>query len=335
MAIRWGIIGASKVAREFVIDAIRAQPDGEVVAVMSSDPDRAREYARAEGIPACYTDISAMFAGTPIDAVYISTTNELHHAQTLAAAKAGKHVLCEKPLAMSVADAREMMEACRDAGVVMATNHHLRNAATHRAMRDAVKAGRIGRPMAARLAVAFHVPPHLGGWRMSRPDAGGGIVLDTTTHCVDSLRFVLDDDPVEVTSMTQMGGLAQVGLEDGAMSIFRFRSGLIAQTHESFMAMAAPIGFEVLGTAGTLVGRDVMYQRPLGGVTLSTAEGTTELPSPSENLYVRGIGQFHAAIRGEGRPAASAADGVWSLAAALAVLESARTGRAVKIDPGL
>ena len=335
MTIRWGIVGASRVAREFVIDAIRQQPDGEVVAVMSSDADRAKAYAAANDISAWYTDLNAMLAGG-IDAVYVSTTNELHCLQTIAAARAGKHVLCEKPLAMTLAEAHAMVDACRAAGVVMGTNHHLRNAGSQRAMREAIKEGRIGRPLAARVAVAFHVPEEFADtWRMVRPEAGAGIVLDTTTHCIDSLRFILDDDPVDVTSMVQSGGLARGGIEDGAMSIFRFRSGLMAQTHEAFTGMAAPVEFEVLGTEGTLIGRNVMYQRPIGTVTLSTASGETELPVDGENLYVRGLRHFHAAIRGQGEPVATGADGVWSLAGALAVLESAKTGRAVRIEPGV
>ena len=98
-------------------------------------------------------------ADPAVDIVYVSTTNELHRPQTLAAAAAGKHVLCEKPLALTVAEAREMVAACRAAGVVMGTNHHLRNAATHRAMRDAIAAGRIGRPLFARVFHAVYLPP--------------------------------------------------------------------------------------------------------------------------------------------------------------------------------
>ncbi len=95
-ALRWGLIGASTIAREWVIDAIRAQPRNEVVAVLSTDAQRGTDFARARGIPSSYTELGALLASPAVDAVYISTTNELHKAQTLAAAAAGKHVLCEK-----------------------------------------------------------------------------------------------------------------------------------------------------------------------------------------------------------------------------------------------
>jgi 1,5-anhydro-D-fructose reductase (1,5-anhydro-D-mannitol-forming) len=231
--VRWGLIGASTVAREWMIDAIRAQPDGEVVAVASSNAERGARFAAEMGIPQTYSSMDALLADGAVDAVYISTTNELHHAQTLAAAAAGKHVLCEKPLALTLADARAMVGACARAGVVLGTNYHLRNAATHRAMRAAIKAGQIGRPLAARVFHAVHLPEHLHGWRLERADAGGGVIFDITVHDADTLRFVLDDEPLDVVALTQAAGMAQGSLADGVMAVASFRSGLIAQLQDA------------------------------------------------------------------------------------------------------
>ena len=128
----WGLIGASDIARTRMIEAIRTQPNNTVVAVMSSQIARAQSYAAETNIPRAYDSLDALLSDPEVDVVYISTTNELHAQQTLAAARAGKHVLCEKPLALALDDAREMVATCQAAGVVMATNHHLRNAATHR-----------------------------------------------------------------------------------------------------------------------------------------------------------------------------------------------------------
>ena len=329
--IGWGLIGASTIAREWMIGAIRAQPDGEVVAVLSSDAERGRRFAADNGIATSHTRLEDLLADAAVDAVYISTTNELHCAQTLAAAAAGKHVLCEKPLALTVTDAVRMVAACRDAGVVMGTNHHLRNAATHRTMREAIQAGRIGKPLAARVFHAVYLPPHLQGWRIDRPDAGGGVVLDITVHDADTLRFVLDDEPVEVVALEQTAGLAK-GLEDGVMAVVRFGSGVVAQLHDAFTVRHAGTGFEVHGSEGSLVARDVMTQRPVGEVVLRNEQGSEALPLDHENLYARSLREFHGAIRGQGRPAATGEDGVRSLALALAVRKSAREGRRVRLD---
>ena len=331
--VRWGLIGASTIAREWLIDAIRAA-GGEVVAVLSSDPERAKRFAAENGIATAVTSIDALLGGS-VDAVYISTTNELHYSQTLAAAAAGKHVLCEKPLALDLADARRMVEACKAAAVIMGTNHHLRNAATHRALRAAIKQGRIGRPLFARVFHAVYLPPHLQGWRLTTPGAGAGVIMDITVHDADTLRFVLDDEPAEVIALAQSSGMAAGGIEDGVMGAIRFRSGLIAQFHDAFTTKFATTGFEVHGTEGSLIATNCMTQRPVGEVLLRTAAGEESLPIDHENLYARALKAFHAAIRGEGAPAATGEDGVRSMAVALAAREAAATGRIVTVDPGL
>lgn len=331
---RWGLVGASTIAHEWVIDAIRGV-GGEIVSLMSTDTARGASYAADHRIGRSVTDLADLLGDPEIDAVYISTTNDLHHRQAIAAAQAGKHILCEKPLATSLDHARDMVKAARAAGVVMATNHHLRGASSHRAMRDAIAAGRIGQPMAARVCHATYLPKNLQGWRIERPEAGGGAILDLTVHDTDTLRFVLGDDPVEVVAFDQHGGMGKSGLEDAAMGTLRFGSGLLAQFHDAFTTPYAVTGFEVHGTEGSLIGRHVMTQKPFGTVTLRNAAGETELPLDTTNLYQRTLAAFDAAIAGKGKPLCSGEDGVWSLATGLAVMKAARTGQSVRIETGL
>jgi 1,5-anhydro-D-fructose reductase (1,5-anhydro-D-mannitol-forming) len=328
----WGLIGASTIAAEHMIGAIRAQQGHEVVAVASSSAARAKEYAGAHGIAGAYDSVASLLADPGVRAVYISTTNELHRDQVLAAAAAGKHVLCEKPLALTLDDARQMVDACAAAGVVMATNHHLRNAATHRRIRQAVQEGAIGKPLFARVFHAVYLPPHLQGWRIDRPGAGGGVTLDITVHDADTLRFILGAEPVEAAALSQSASLAQQGLEDGVMAVLRFDNGVLAQLHDAFTTPFAGTGIEVHGDKGSIVGRNVMTQRPVGEVYLRDASGERQLEVEHENLYVRGVARFCAAMRGDGLPAATANDGLRSLATALAVLEACRTGSTVRID---
>lgn len=334
MSTRWGLIGASTIAHEWVIDAIRGV-GGEIVSVMSTSAERGAKYASDHGIAKSVTGLDALVSDPAVDAVYISTTNELHRDQVLAAAKAGKHILCEKPLAMSLDDACTMVEAAREAGVIMATNHHLRGAATHRAMRDAIAAGKIGKPLAARVCHAGYLPDHLQGWRLDKPESGGGVILDITVHDTDTLRFVLGDDPVEAVAFGQHGGMAKAGLEDAAMGVIRFKSGLIAQFHDGFTTRYAVTGFEVHGSEGSLIARNCMTQRPIGSVTLRNADGEQELELDHRNLYESTLIAFDEAIAGKGKPLCSGEDGVWSLATGLAVMEAAASGRTASIQPGL
>jgi 1,5-anhydro-D-fructose reductase (1,5-anhydro-D-mannitol-forming) len=332
--IGWGLIGASTIARQFMIRAITSQPDSRVVAIASRDPARGRAFAAEHGIPSVYDSVEALLADPAVSAVYISTTNELHAPQTLAAARAGKHVLCEKPLALTLDDARAMVAACRAAGVVLGTNHHLRNAVTHRAIRQLIKDGAVGRPLAARVFHAVYLPEALQTWRLHDPAAGGGVVLDITVHDADTLRFDLDDEPVEATAMTASQGMASQGLPDAVMGVLRFRSGLLAQFHDAFTIRHTLTGIEVHGTEGSILARDVMTQQPRGQIVLRRGDQEEIIdPGPHEDLYTRAVRLFNAAIRGEGQPAANGEDGVRSLAVALAVAESAATGRTVPIDP--
>ena len=332
--IRWGLIGASNIAREHVINAIRVN-GGEVLSVMSANAARANDYAAANGIPSATDRLDGLLERDDIDAVYISTTNELHRDQALAAAKAGKHILCEKPLALDLADAHAMVDAAKAAGVVFATNHHLRNAGAHRSMRAAIAEGRIGRPLAARVFHAVYLPPFLQGWRINKPEAGGGVILDIAVHDADTLRFVLGDEPESVEALTQSAGMGESGLEDAVMTIACFNSGLIAQTHDAFTAKYAGTGFEVHGTEGSLIARDVMTQKPIGSLVLRNADGEHAIDFDRGDLYVRALGAFHGAVKGEGEPAATGEDGIRSLAFGLAVAKAAATGTRVTVETGL
>ena len=327
----WGLLGASTIAAEHMIAAIRRQPGHDVLGVASSSPERGKEYAHRHGIATAYSSVDALLADPSIRAVYISTTNDLHRSQVLASAAAGKHVLCEKPLALTLDDALAMVKACRDAGVVMATNHHLRNASTHRKIRDLVRQGAIGKPLFARVFHAVYLPPHLQGWRLDKPQAGGGVILDITVHDADTLRFILDAEPVEAVGMSQSSAMARAGLEDGVMAILRFDNGVLAQLHDAFTVGHADTGIEIHGELGSIMGRNVMTQQPVGDVLLRTAAGEQSVAIEHENLYQRGVAAFCAAIEGHGAPAATAEDGVRSLAVALAVVAACRTGTLMRI----
>ena len=241
--------------------------------------------------------------GKDIDAVYVATTNDKHKAQVLAAAKAGVHVLCEKPLALKLSDAHQMVTACKAAGVVMGTNHHLRNAATMRAMRDAVAGGKIGKPLFARVFHAVYLPAHLQGWRIKDAKAGSGVVMDITVHDADTLRFVLGDEPVSVSALTQHGGMSGPGIEDGVMGVVRFKNGVLAQFHDAFTTHYATTGFEVHGSEGSLFGTNCMTQRPVGRSCCATPTANTSCLC-QENLYERWVRAFHDADARQG-PAGS------------------------------
>lgn len=323
--MRWGLIGASTIAEQHMIGALRAAGQ-DVGAVVSTTKARAVDFAARNGIAVAGDDLAALLADPAIGAVYISSTNEKHHAQALAALAAGKLVLCEKPLAMTVAEAAEMVRAAKMAGCTFATNHHLRCSGSHRTIRDLIARGRIGRVLSLRLFHAVHLPEALRGWRINDAGAGGGVIPDITVHDADVARFLLGEDPVSVVAQMTSSGLGQ-GVEDSAMSVWSMPSGAMVQAHESFTHAYAGSGLEVHGTEGSIFATGVMTQLPVGEVTLVTARGRETMPYPPHNLYVQGVTDFLSAAAGQGQPAATGRDGVASLAVALAVREAARTGQ--------
>ncbi|MDP3197947.1 Gfo/Idh/MocA family protein [Tabrizicola sp.] len=328
--MRWGLIGASTIASQHMIGAIRAAGDV-IAAVVSTSMSRAQDYATHHDIPAASDQLDLVLEDASIVAVYISSTNEKHRAQTLAAIAAGKHVLCEKPLAMTVVEAVDMARLAEAEGVVLATNHHLRCSGSHRAVRDLIRAGRIGRVLSLRLFHAVHLPPHLQGWRINDPAAGGGVIPDITVHDADVARFLLGEDPVAVVAQMGASGLGQ-GVEDSAMSVWSMPSGAMVLSHESFTHPFAGSGLEVHGTEGSIFATGVMMQLPVGEIALVTAAGRTAVPFSPHDLYLQGVTDFLAAVEGKGQPAATGWDGVASLAVALAVRKAARTGIRQVVD---
>lgn len=327
--MRWGLVGASTIAAEWMIDAIRTN-GGEIIGVQSGSASHGQEYARQHNIPYSTTELEALLDQQP-DAIYISSVNDKHRAQLEAAAKRGIHVLCEKPLAMGLDDAKAMVQVCADNNVRFATNHHLRWAASHQAMRAAIAAGEIGEVRSARVFHAVFLPPHLQGWRIDNPAAGGGVVLDITVHNCDILAYLLGEYPQEVVSMTDHK-LFGDKVEDEAMSVWRYPSGVLAYTHESFATPHAGHGIEIHGSEGSLVGESVMSQQPVGRVYLQRNGKREEIELNPHNLYHAGVADFVAAVKESREPACDGIAGTRSLAVALAVLESAAKGKKVTVD---
>ncbi|MEX3010724.1 Gfo/Idh/MocA family protein [Hoeflea sp. TYP-13] len=331
--MQWGLIGASTIASEHVIAAIRAQEGNSIKSVLSSNPQRGADYAAKHSIPQSVTDLDTVVGDPDIAAVYISTTNEKHYAQAMAAIAQGKHVLCEKPLAMTLGEAVEMVHAADKAGVVFATNHHLRNAGSHLAIRDLIQSGRLGQVLSVRIFHAVHLPAHLQGWRINDAAAGGGVIADIVVHDADTVRFYLGEDPVDVVAKAGASGMGQ-GVEDSVMSVWSMPSGAMVQTHESFTHAFAGTGIEVHGTEASVIGRNVMTQQPVGEIALVDEDGRQDISYSGHGLYVRSLSLFTQAIAGNGRPAADGVDGVKSLAVALAVRDAAESGQTVRVDYG-
>ena len=333
-SLRWGLVGASDIAATRVVPAIR-DAGHTAVAVLSSSSERAQDYANRNGLDFGTSDLDVLLGRDDIDAVYVSTTNELHHRQVLAAVAAGKHVLCEKPLAMTMADAWEMVDAAERAGVVLATNHHLPAAGTHRRIRELVADGAVGDVVAVRVFHAVSLPERLQGWRLTSPERGAGVTLDITCHDAAAVNAILGLEATEAAAVAARQGPWESAVEDAVVSAIRYGTDTLVQTHDAFTVPFAGTGLEVHGTRGSIVARDVMTQDPVGQVLLRDADGEREVEvTDRRDLYVVTLQAFADAVSGNGSAIVDGVAGARALAVALAVQEAATSGRTASVAWG-
>jgi 1,5-anhydro-D-fructose reductase (1,5-anhydro-D-mannitol-forming) len=330
--LRWALLGASDIAATRMIPAIRAVGDS-IAVVQSSSAEWAGTFAEANGIEISTSDITDALS-QDVDAVYLSSYNDLHHDHALAAIAAGKHVLSEKLLALTVADAEAMVKAAEEAGVVLAVNHHLPFSPVHRMARELAQAGRIGRVLSARIAHAVLLPERLRGWRMDDV-RGGGVTLDITCHDASVLNPLLGTAR-RVTALGVRQAPWNTGsANDAVMAVIEYEKDghrVLAETHDAFGVGYEQTSFVIHGTEGTLIGRNAMTQDPTGTLELVSASGTEQIPLDlGRSLYEIILSAFGAATRGTGAPTVSGREGVENVRVALAARESISTGRTVDL----
>ena len=328
--LRWGLLGASDIAETRMIPAMR-RVGHDVIAVGSGTAAWAATYAERNGIPVSGS-VEDVLARDDIDAVYISSKNDQHRAQTELAAAAGKHVLCEKPLALSVEDGQAMIAACERAGVILATNHHLPGSGIHRAIRQLVTDGAIGRPLAVRVFHAVLLPERLQGWRLGSKD-GGGVTVDITCHDASVINPLLGALPVDVVALATQQGPWDAATEDAIMATMRYADGALVQTHDAFTIQYTPTGLQVMGSEGAIFGTNVMTQDPNGTAVLRDASGEHEIAvADRRDVYEIVVGGVAAAVRGESdRPVVTGLDGLRAAQVALAVRQAAESGERVAL----
>ena len=279
--IGWGIIGCGWVARDYVAPGILAAPNARLLAL--SDPDENAMAAIAALLPgmAPCTNLDEFLQTPGLAAVYIATPNHLHRPLTEAAARAGKHVLCEKPMATNIADAEAMVRACRDAGVQYGTAFDQRFQARHRALQELAASGALGTITAARVHYACWtpgdwVPPTQSShdnWRVDPARAGGGAFIDLAPHGLDLLQWIVGEPLVEVGCFLQRR-VFDYPVDDGAVLMGRFANDALLTMN---VAYNCPDVFprrtlEIIGTEAMAIAFNTMGQTPGGTLNLVDAQ---------------------------------------------------------------
>jgi 1,5-anhydro-D-fructose reductase (1,5-anhydro-D-mannitol-forming) len=329
--LRWGIIGLGRIVNTTMAPGMLADPNSEIVAATSRDQGRADAFIDKVGGKAGYTDYDEMLANPDINAVFIATPNSQHTEQVLAAAKAGKHVLCDKPMALSVSDAVREIEACRDAGVKLGINFHNRRLQWINDTRQMVAEGKLGEIQNVVVeASAGATPPT--DWRNSKELAGLGTTYSQGVHVFDFLRYILDSNPVEVSSWFDDEG--KYNVETQAMSTIRYANGALGFANISQRVAYPKNDLGIFGTKGRVYGAGLTRSRFDGNMSVLIGdEETSEFyPQPSGQAHARNIEAFTAAVLADKEPNASGIDGLHSMVLTEAMARSAAERRTVEVD---
>ena len=221
--LRWGILGTGNIARQFV-GGLAASPRCEVQAVASRNEESSHAFAMANYVRSSWPSYESLLNDPEVDVVYNALPNSLHHEWTIKALRAGKHVLCEKPIAMNAAQAEEMFDVARQTGKVLAEAFMYRSHPLTHAVQAAVGSGVIGELRLIRTSFCFRTTRIAGNIRFS-PELGGGGLMDVGCYCVSYSRLFAGEEPMESTIVANRH---DSGIDDLAAGSLKFPSGVLA-----------------------------------------------------------------------------------------------------------
>ena len=328
--VGWGIVGLGRIAERLAVACSHSE-NALLAAVCSRDPTRASDFAARHNTPCGYDSYDAMLADPMVDAVLICSPNALHAPQAIAAARAGKHVFCEKPMALTVQECEEMVVACQQAGVRLGVGYHLRQHPAHREMRRLVASGSLGEVQLARAHFFVGTQYDRGGWKALPDIAGGGAVMSAGVHALDILCYLVGQEVVEVTAFADT-----LPIEEIVTCLLRFEGGALAYMDTARVVPFASSRNDVLvyGTSASAIAVGTLGGRATGRLEITTGEGTVAEDVSGPDLYVQEIEEFGRCIREGGEPSASGMDGLRVVEVTEALYASARRGSAVRVGTG-
>lgn len=270
--IRWGVIGCGDVTEVKSGPALQQAEHSALVAVMRRNGALARDYARRHGVPRWYDDASALIADAEVDAIYVATPPSSHLEYALLAARAGKPVYVEKPMAMTFAECRAMIDGCRAAGVPLFVAYYRRALARFLEVKRLIDSGAIGEVRFVTLTFSQPIAPDDAAlpWRLQPDIAGGGRFVDLGSHMLDFLDYVLG--PIREAQGAASNQAGVYSVEDIVTGSFVFESGVHGVGTWCFSAFERRDRTEIVGTLGRITYATFDY----GSIVLTTREGTVE-----------------------------------------------------------
>src|SRR6185436_2267815 len=331
--IRWAVVGQGHFAQTSILPAFaHAGENSELVAIFSGDERKRRQLARRHhaefALP--YEELDDFLRSGQVQAVYIAVPNHRHKALTLAAARAGVHVLCEKPMAVTSRDCRDMIAACEDNRVKLMIAYRLHLERANLTAVDEIRRGRIGEPRYFTSSYSFQLDDE--NVRGLPTDEGGGPLFDIGIYCINAARYLFADEPIEATALTATGpdGPRFAQTEEQVSAVLRFPGERLATFTVGFGASSVS-RYTVAGSTGSLT-LEPAYTN--SGRRQLQVEGkrSRKMTFPDRDQVAPELVYFADCILNDGEPEPSGWEGLHDVAVIEAIMDSARTGRKIGIE---
>ena len=344
--IKWGVIGCGGIADRRTLPGMMLADNVELVAVMDANKDFAENAKAKYNAQYAFDNIEDLLALPEIEAVYIASPVAFHAQQTEAAAKAGKHILLEKPMTLSSKDSQELADICKKYNVKIGVGLMMRFHTYHQMMKKLIEDGKLGEIVSMRAQLTCWYPDMPNNWRQQKATSGGGSLMDMGIHCIDLLQYISGLKSTEIASMSGTQ-IFDYEVEDGGGIIARMENGAIAYVDANFNMPddAAVCKLEIYGTEGSIFAEGTIGQVEGGNVRVTICgnqgaynasqdrEPTQSYTMEAElgNMYTKEVEGFGNAIINDTVPPVTADDAIFVQKLIEAAYESNETKKFIKL----
>ncbi|HUO59116.1 MAG TPA: Gfo/Idh/MocA family oxidoreductase [Candidatus Acidoferrales bacterium] len=328
--IRYGIAGFGLHAVKRLMPGFAGAQNSQAVALSRRNFAQAQSDAARYAIDYAFATTRELCECPEVDAVFVTSPNAIHLADVLTCIEHGKHVLCEKPMAMNAAEAEQMVTAANQRGVVLGIAQCFRFCKTLHCIRESLHRGDIGRPIAIRADFSFLSTSSVRRWLHDSTLAGGGPIADVGVHCVDAMRFILGDEVLSC-SATVATDEHSGSVEAAATLSLRFSKGTLGSSFVSFRAPYHTV-IEIVGTDGHIAAQNGLTVDYPVMIEFRTSDGVRREEMSNADAYARQVDAFSAAIESGAPFPATGEDGLRNQRILDALYCSARTRKEVPIS---
>ncbi len=330
--VRWGIIGSGGIAQKRTIPGMLLAENAECCAVMDVNEAIVKDVQERFRVPKSFTNLEELLAQEDIDAVYIATPVFCHKEQVVQAAKAGKHILLEKPMGLTCEEGEEIKAFCEENSVKLGIGFMMRFHAAHQEVKKLIERDGIGEVVSAYAKFNCWSPVNNQKWRQTKAFSGGGAMMDMGIHCIDLLQYMTGLRAEKITAMCGNQIFEYPDVEDAASAVLQMNNGAMFVIEANFNIPDRIGGckFEIYGTKGRVISESTIGQTETGSVCFvsidKTEEGFVTIEYESGNMYTKEIEAFSNAVLGDTEVPVTAKEGLFNQRIVEAIYESHAQG---------